>query len=414
MEWWLALAAFVGGGFGGLFAWDKAHAIFGTVAAAVSIAFAFRQLAKRRTAQHELEMKSIRLGVVEKELNIKSAQLRAAEKEIKVKQEKLEVIERAANTHEDNLWDLWPKETPEWFCRKWPKFTRRIITLANFKGGVGKTTIAANLAIALARRNYRVLIIDLDYQGSLDGRFNVAGIDWSERTGTNALLSKDGRIFDINTIYRLTGDFEGISLIPAFFGLASLENRMMLQWLLQSLAEGDDLRFRIASKLFDSDVEKKFHVIIMDTPPRLTAGTVNALCVSTDVLIPTVVDSTSTEAVIGFVQTVSKFQQRYNERLEIAGIIPSLTSQTDLRPNEAEMLRKLDQRLIRNGFAPKVLDLNIPRKTIRDVVSGNRQLYFADDNCKLVFDKLVESLKLPPLPEEKRGPHESRGFSVSA
>ncbi len=414
MEWWLALAAFVGGGFGGLFAWDKAHAIFGTVGAIMSIAFAVRQMAKRRTAQHELELKSLRLGLVEEELNTKSAQLRAAEEEIEVKQKKLEIIEKAANTQEDHLWDLWPRETPEWFCRKWPSFSRRIITLANFKGGVGKTTIAANLAIALARRGYRVLIIDLDYQGSLDGRFGVGRIDWTEFTGTNALLSKDGQIFDINTMHHLNGDFTGISLIPAFFGLASLENRMMLQWLLQSPADGDDLRFRIAAKLLDPEVEKKFHVIIMDTPPRLTAGTVNALCVSTDVLIPTVVDSTSIEAVVGFTQTVSNFRQNYNPRLEIAGIIPSLTFHAKLNPHEVKMLHNLDLRLAKNGFSPKVLDLNVPRKSMREVVAGDRQLYFADDNCKLVFDKLVESLKLPPLPEEKRGPHESRGFSVSA
>jgi cellulose biosynthesis protein BcsQ len=414
MEWWLALAAFVGGGFGGLFAWDKAHAIFGTLAAIVSIAFAAWQLAKRRTAQHEVAIKSFQLDVAEKELNTKSAQLRAAEKELEIKQDKLDIIEKASNTHEAHLWDLWPKETPEWFCRKWPIFTRRVITLANFKGGVGKTTIAANLAIALARRGYRVLIIDLDYQGSLDGRFNVGGIEWSESTGANALLSKNGRIFDIDTIHRLTGDFNGISLIPSFYGLASLENRMMLKWLLQSPEENDDLRFRIAAKLLDTEVEKKFHVIILDTPPRLTAGTVNALCVSTDVLIPTVVDNTSIEAVLGFAQTVRNFRQKYNPRLEIAGVIPSLTSQADLKPHEIELLRMLELRLAKNGFPSKVLPLNVPRKSIREVVAGDQQLYFADDNCKRVFDKLAESLKLPPMPEEKRGSNESCGTSVSA
>ena len=110
MGWWHETTEFVSGGFGGLFAWDKAHAIFGTVAAFVSIAFAVRQLAKRRTAQHELEVKSVRLGVVEKELNTKSAQLCAAEQEIEAKQKKLDIIERAAHSHETHLWDLWPKK----------------------------------------------------------------------------------------------------------------------------------------------------------------------------------------------------------------------------------------------------------------------------------------------------------------
>ena len=412
MGWWHETTEFVSGGFGGLFAWDKAHAIFGTVAAFVSIAFAVRQLAKRRTAQHELEVKSVRLGVVEKELNTKSAQLCAAEQEIEAKQKKLDIIERAAHSHETHLWDLWPKETPGWFCRKWPTFSRRIITLANFKGGVGKTTISANLAIALSRRGYRVLIIDLDYQGSLDGRFDVGRVDLSERSGTNALLLPDGRLFDTNTLYKLNGQFSGISLVPAFYGLASLENRLMLQWLLQSC--DDDIRFRIANKLLDPEVERQFDVIIMDTPPRLSAGTVNALCVSTDVLVPTVVDSTSIETVVGFAHTVRKFKHAYNYRLEILGVIPSLTFRAMLTDHEESLLKGLDNRLVKEGFSTKVLPVNVPRKAIREVVEGGNQLYFADDNCKRVFDKLVESLNLPLPAEAKRGSYENSGVSVSA
>jgi hypothetical protein len=95
-------------------------------------------------------------------------------------------------------------------------------------------------------------------------------------------------------------------------------------------------------------------------------------------------------------------------------VVPSLTYQAELKPHEAEMLRNLDLRLSKNGFAPKVLPLNIPRKSIREVVDGDQQLYFADENCRRVFDRLAESLKLPPLPEPEGGPHESRGISVSA
>ena len=409
---WHETAEFVGGGFGGLFAWDKAHAIFGTIAAFVSIVFAIRQLAKRRTAQHELEIKSVRLGVVEKELDMKSVQLCAAEKEIKAKKKKLDIVERAAHTHETNLWDLWQRETPEWFCRRWPHFSRRVITLANFKGGVGKTTISANLAIALARRGYRVLIIDLDYQGSLDGRFEIGKVDLSARAGTNALLLKDGRLFDTNTLYKLGGQFAGIWLVPAFFELASLENRLMLQWLLQSC--DDDIRFRIASKLLDPEVEKRFDVIIMDTPPRLSAGTVNALCVSTDVLVPTVVDSTSLETVVGFAHTVRKFKHAYNYRLEILGVIPSLTFRGALTDTEKDMLTKLDNRLVGEGFSFKVLPVNVPRRATGEVLVGARQLYLADEKCREVFDEIVVSLNLPPPADAIRGTYENSGVSVSA
>lgn len=412
MGWWQELVAFVSGGFGGLIAWEKAHSIVGTLAAGVSIAIAVRQLGKRRAAQHELEAKSIRLAVVEKELEVKSAQLYKADKEIKGKQKKLDEIERASHSDEKNLWDLSSKETPDWFCRRWPAFSPRIITLANFKGGVGKTTISANLAIALSKRGYRVLIIDLDYQGSLDGRFDIGRVDYSERSGTNALLLPDGRLFDTNTLHVLNGQFSGISVVPAFFGLASLENKLMLQWLLQSC--DDDIRFRIAKKLLTLEVERHFDVIIMDTPPRLSAGTVNALCVSTDVLIPTVVDKTSTETVLGFAQTVRKFKGAYNYRLEIRGVIPSLTRQTALTNVEQAMLVDLDNRLANEGFSFGVLPVNIPRRTTGEVLAGLNQLYFADNNCKQVFDKLVASLNLPPPAGAIRGTHENSGISVSA
>ena len=384
MVWWQELAVFVSAGFGGLFVWEKAHSIFGTIAAIVSTVIAIWQLIKRRNAQRELELKSIRLGVAEKELDTKSIQLQAAEKEINSKQAKLDKIEKAANSLEEHLWELGSKESPPWFNQKWPRFSRRIITLANFKGGVGKTTISANLAIALARRGYRVLIIDLDYQGSLDGRFDIGGVDYWERSGTNALLLPDGRLFDTNTLHVLNGQFSGVSVIPAFFGLASLENKLMLQWLLQSC--DDDIRFRIANKLLTPEVESCFDVIIMDTPPRLSAGTVNALCVSTDVLIPTVVDKTSTEAVLGFAQTVRKFKDAYNYRLEIHGVIPSLTRQATLTDVERAMLVDLDHRLANEGFSFGVLPVNIPRKATGEVLAGLNQLYFADNNCKQVFD----------------------------
>ena len=412
MVWWQELAAFVSAGFGGMFAWEKAHSIVGTIAAAVSIAIAVRQLLKRRTTQRELDVKSIRLGIVEQELDTKTKQLQAAEKEINSKQAKLNKIAKAAHSLEENIWELGPKENPPWFNQLWPRFPRRIITLANFKGGVGKTTISVNLAIALSKRGYRVLIIDLDYQGSLDGRFDIGRVDYSEGSGANALLLPDGRLFDTATLHILNGQFSGISVVPAFFGLASLENKLMLQWLLGRC--DDDIRFRIANKLLTSEVTSCFDVIIIDTPPRLSAGTVNALCVSTDVLIPTVVDRPSTETVLGFAHTVRKFQKSCNPRLEICGVVPSLTSKAVLTDIENAMLAELNKRLANEGFSFKVLPVNVPRKTMGAVLTGLNQLYFADNNCKQVFDNLVTSLNLPAPAGATRGRYENSGISVSA
>lgn len=347
------------------FNWDKLHAVFGTIAAFLSILALFvRQWWKRNSA----------------------------EKELALKEKKLHIIEEAANSHETHLWDLWPNQVPDWFHKNWPASRLRVITLANFKGGVGKTTIAANIAIALSRKGYRVLIIDFDYQGSLDSRFQVDVKLNSDSSGSNALLLKDGRLFDSGTLYRLDGAYKGIALVPSFYALASLENRLMLQWLLQN--EGDDIRFRLASKLLDERTAREFDIIIIDTPPRLTAGTVNALCASTDVLIPTVADKTSVDAVTGFALVVRNFRQRYNSKLEIAGVVPSLTSQAPLRGDERGLLNSLDRTLQEKGFGNKVLPLNIPRRSRTSLITGEQALYDVDENCKCVFDKLVELLHL--------------------
>ena len=223
--------------------WHKLHAVSGTVAAIISVlaaAFGFSQWLIRRRTQ----------------------------KKLNTAQEQLRVIEEAANSRENNLWDLWAPKIPDWVRDKWRTSTLRVLTLANFKGGVGKTTIAANLAIALARSGYRVLIIDFDYQGSLDSRFGVDVKTNTNTGGANALHLKDGCLFDPSTMYRLTGIYQDITLVPSYFALATLENRMVLQWLLQS--EKDDLRYRLAGKLLDDRVQEEFDIVIIDTPPRLT------------------------------------------------------------------------------------------------------------------------------------------------
>jgi hypothetical protein len=136
--------------------------------------------------------------------------------------------------------------------------------------------------------------------------------------------------------------------------------------------------------------------------------------VSTDVLVPTVVDSTSLETVVGFAHTVRKFKHAYNYRLEILGVIPSLTFKGALTDIEKGMLTKLDHRLAGEGFSFKVLPVNVPRRATGEILAGARQLYLADEKCREVFDEIVLSLNLPPPSDAIRGTYENSGVSVSA
>lgn len=367
------------------FNWSKLHSVFGTIAALISIvAFGVGQWLKRRKVEAKLTEKDLKLS--------------EAEEEIKRKQEIIDVIQKAANSQETQLWDIWPKAIPAWFLAKRAHAQMRVITCANFKGGVGKTTIAANLAIALSKRGYRVLIIDFDYQGSLDSRLKVVTSP-NSGFGSSSLLEPDGRIFDNRTTYKLGGDLEGISLIPASYRFAGLENRVMLQWLLQSTH--DDLRFRLAEKILSAEAQKAYDVVVLDTPPRLSAGTVNALCASTDVIIPTIVDLTSIEAVTRFARTVRFFRERYNPFLKIRGVLPSMTHHAKLADYEEGLLEELDHDLEIGGVGAKVFRFNIPRKRTEEVALGEKQLYFAEDKYKLLFGQLANSLELPPLDNSK-------------
>ena len=374
----------------GLLNWEKLHALVGTVAAAISIFLAGREFYRRRRVEKKL---------------VKA-------------QQTLSKIEKAADADENNIWSIWPKAVPEWFHVEWPKSKLRVIVLANFKGGVGKTTIAANLAMAFANANYRVLVIDFDYQGSQDSRFNINATQKANRKGSSALLEKNGDLFDTSTRLDLTGQFEKISLVPSFFRLARTENKLMLHWLVKGEDEkDDDARFRLAKKLMEQRVSDEFDLIIIDTPPRLTAGTVNALCVCTDLLVPTMVDPTSIEAVKNFVLVARTFQQKYNSKLQIRGVIPSLTPESGLKRSEKPLLENLDKELKELGFPSLILPLNVPRKTTEAVITGITPLYFADDNCTDVFDRLVKSLNIPQRSgqqQEANYAHEGFGIGVSA
>jgi hypothetical protein len=119
---------------------------------------------------------------------------------------------------------------------------------------------------------------------------------------------------------------------------------------------------------------------------------------------------------LGFAFAVKSFRQRYNSKLRIAGIVPSLTYQANLRDDEKDLLKQLDERLLQEGFGRKVLPLNVPRRAREAVITGTQSLYDSDDNCRAIFNRLAESLHLePPMTALQQGmKNESKGFSVSA
>lgn len=180
-----------------------------------------------------------------------------------------------------------------------------IITLANLKGGVGKTTVTANLAGAFAFRGENVLVIDLDFQGSLtsmtlDAKRHRPGPNDLSIASQALLGGKDPNWLIANAA--MSPKHANISCIPAFYDLARVENQLLVEWLIKDKPFG--MPYTLAELLTSDAVQQRYHRILIDAPPRLSPSCVQALCASTHLLIPTVMDQLSSEAVTTFINEV--------------------------------------------------------------------------------------------------------------
>lgn len=228
------------------------------------------------------------------------------------------------------LWLREPIKPPHGYADHF-RTCRPIIVVANLKGGVGKTTIAANLLAHYAiRKNERVLGIDLDFQGSLtanalsnENRDNLLVLE------SDHGLSKAARLIDDRDASWLQYSPDQVDRVPrgklisTYYSLAGVENRVMIEWLLGQ--RRDDVRYQLANVLHDPIIQRSFDRIIIDAPPRLTTGAVQALCAATHVLIPTVLDELSTEAVGAFADQL-RIHQSLWPRLKIVGAVGTMTN----------------------------------------------------------------------------------------
>jgi len=200
-----------------------------------------------------------------------------------------------------------------------------ILSIANQKGGVGKTTTAINLAAALAMRGRRTLLIDLDPQANSSMSF----VDLREvqRSMYDVFVEASVKLTDVI----MKSALEHLSVAPARIALAKLEARMTGEL---------DAPFRLKDQL--ATVQDQFDHVVIDCPPALGLLTVNALVASSHLLIPIQSSYFALEGTDDLLETIEKVQQRPNPELKLLGVVITMHDRrTALGRDIREQIRKV-------------------------------------------------------------------------
>lgn len=182
-----------------------------------------------------------------------------------------------------------------------------VISFANQKGGVGKTTSAINCASSLGILGKRVLLIDLDPQGSSTSGIGIHK-STLKRSSYDVLLGRCEKITDaiIKTKY------ENLSILPSNMNLAAVEIE---------LSEFSNRHTRLKTQLELLKEENLFDYVIIDCPPSLSIVTINALSASNHLIIPTQCEFYALEGLTQLMMSVKAIKQKHNPSLIICGIL---------------------------------------------------------------------------------------------
>ena len=258
----------------------------------------------------------------------------------------------------------------------------RVISIANQKGGVGKTTTSVNISTILAKKGKKVLLIDTDPQGNA-----TSGIGEEKKT--------DKSIYDViigeTTIEEASKDTQvkNLKICPSNINLAGAEVELVSMM---------SREFRLKEKI-DEDRDK-YDYIIIDCPPSLGLITLNAFTASDSVLIPVQCEYYALEGLEQLMNTINLVKKHLNKALELEGAVLTMY---DARTNLGNQVVKE----VKNYFEDKVYKTVIPRNVrLSEAPSYGMPISVYDPKSKgaKCYDRLVREI-LKQNEEEKLAKH---------
>ena len=262
---------------------------------------------------------------------------------------------------------------------------KKIISIINQKGGVGKTTTVINLAAGLSMKGKKILVIDLDPQGNATTGLGLSNTTSSDLT-IYSVLNGNKKITDVI----LQTKFHNLYMITSNVDLSGLEVE----------TAGDSRRaFKLKDELTAilNDSEALYDYILIDCPPSLSLLTIMALVASDALVVPLQTEFFALEGLTQLMKTIERIKSNLNPTLEIRGILLTMFDKRNKLSGQVEIEA-------RNYFKEKVYSTAVPRNVrlseapshgipvlLYDKICPGSKAYFKFTEEFLEQDKQVES-----------------------